>query len=246
MIDPTSPLEDQRDFLLRSLEDLEREHAAGDVDEHDYRALKDDYTARAARVLRSLEAGQTTTAAVAGRRRSPGRKLVALAAVVAFAVLAGVLVGQAAGRRDPGDTATGDVRQSTSEKLREAQRRASEGEYDDAIELYDEVIVDDPTNVEALTYRGWTLFLDEDEEALPALVDATTVDPNYPDAHAFLAVLFFRLGLYEQSRLALDRLDQLDPPAEMQQLTDGLRAQVESVLASTTTSSTVSQAGGGM
>ena len=29
-------LEDQRDFLLRSLEDLEREHAAGDVDEHDY------------------------------------------------------------------------------------------------------------------------------------------------------------------------------------------------------------------
>ena len=44
-----SPLEDQRDFLLRSLEDLEREQAAGDVDQHDYEVLKDDYTARAQR-----------------------------------------------------------------------------------------------------------------------------------------------------------------------------------------------------
>jgi tetratricopeptide (TPR) repeat protein len=163
--------------------------------------------------------------------------------VVAFAVLTGVLVGQAAGRRDPGEMATGDIRQSSSEKVREAQRQASEGEYDAALELYDEVIADDPNNVEALTYRGWTLFLNDDEDALPSLVDATTVDPNYPDAHAFLAVLFFRLGLPEQSLLALDRLDQLDPPPEMQQLTAGIRAEVEAVLATTTTATTAPAAG---
>jgi hypothetical protein len=33
-----APLEEQRDFLLRSLDDLEREHDAGDIDETDYEA----------------------------------------------------------------------------------------------------------------------------------------------------------------------------------------------------------------
>ena len=48
-------LEEERDFLLRSLDDLDQERAAGDIDEADYQALHDDYTARAARVLRHLE-----------------------------------------------------------------------------------------------------------------------------------------------------------------------------------------------
>src|SRR3546814_7205783 len=58
-LDPASleALEDQRDFLLSSLEDLERARAAGDVDDTDYQTLKDDYTARAASVIRSIEAG---------------------------------------------------------------------------------------------------------------------------------------------------------------------------------------------
>ncbi|HVM06330.1 MAG TPA: hypothetical protein VM242_14280 [Acidimicrobiales bacterium] len=51
-----SALEEDRDFLLRSLEDLEREREAGDLDESDYVALKEDYTARAAAVLRALAA----------------------------------------------------------------------------------------------------------------------------------------------------------------------------------------------
>ena len=34
--DELAALEEQRDFLLRSLDDLEREHDAGDIDEHDY------------------------------------------------------------------------------------------------------------------------------------------------------------------------------------------------------------------
>jgi len=54
-------LEDDREYLLRSLDDLEREHDAGDLDDADYKALKEDYTARAAQVLRAL-----------GRRDDPG------------------------------------------------------------------------------------------------------------------------------------------------------------------------------
>jgi hypothetical protein len=47
-------LVDEREFLLRSLEDLDVEHDAGDLSDTDYVALRDNYTARAAGVLRTL------------------------------------------------------------------------------------------------------------------------------------------------------------------------------------------------
>ena len=56
--DERAALEEERDFLLASLDDLERERAAGDVDDHDYRTLRADYTARAAAVLRALVAAR--------------------------------------------------------------------------------------------------------------------------------------------------------------------------------------------
>jgi tetratricopeptide (TPR) repeat protein len=48
-------LVEERDFLLRSLQDLDAERHAGDVDADDYAVLKDGYTARAAAVLRILD-----------------------------------------------------------------------------------------------------------------------------------------------------------------------------------------------
>ena len=78
----SSPLEEQRDFLLRSLVDLDRERAAGDVDEHDYAVLKDDYTARAAAVLRAIEAGRTSPATDPPRRF--GRRVGIAAGVLAW------------------------------------------------------------------------------------------------------------------------------------------------------------------
>jgi hypothetical protein len=50
--DELARLEEERDFLLRSLRDLDREHEAGEIEEDDYRSLRDGYTARAASVLR--------------------------------------------------------------------------------------------------------------------------------------------------------------------------------------------------
>lgn len=69
-------LEEERDFLLASLDDLEAERAAGDIDEADYRTLHDDYTARAARVLRHLETarsprGRSAQARPAGTKTAP-------------------------------------------------------------------------------------------------------------------------------------------------------------------------------
>lgn len=227
-------LEEQREFLLRSLEDLEREHAAGDVDDHDYQALRDDYTARAAAVLRELDTGR---AAPPGSRRATPRRTVAIAAAtVAFAVAAGVLVAQTAGRRDPGEVATGGIRQSVTEKLNEAGRRAGEGDLDAAIALYDEVLEDEPAHAEALTYKGWLQTLDGDTAGgLELLLEAATSNPDYPDVHAFLAIVFYRNGLVDQAARELERLDALDPPAVIRELTADLRVQVDAARSATST-----------
>jgi tetratricopeptide (TPR) repeat protein len=50
-----SELDDERSFLLDSLQDLERERDAGDLSDADYGALRDHYTRRAADVLRAIE-----------------------------------------------------------------------------------------------------------------------------------------------------------------------------------------------
>ena len=73
--DALAALVEERDFLLRSLDDLEREHDAGDVDDHDYETLKDDYTARAARAIRAIESHRARTRAA--RRPRSWRRLVA-------------------------------------------------------------------------------------------------------------------------------------------------------------------------
>jgi tetratricopeptide (TPR) repeat protein len=235
MTDALSPeeLEDERDFLLSSLADLEREHEVGDLDDHDYAALKDDYTARAARVLRAIEAGRATAAPAPSRNLK--RTLVVGGLVAAFAIVAGVLVAQSSGRRDPGQTATGDVRQSTIEKLNAAGRVLAEDPAK-AVDLYDEILKGDSKNPEALTYKGWALFLSGNPgDGLTSLIAGAQADPTYPDAHAFLAIVFFRSGLVAESSRELDRLDALQPPAQIRQLTEGLRAQVQAALAASST-----------
>ena len=230
-----SALEDQRDFLLRSLDDLEREHDAGDVDETDYQALKDDYTARAATVIRAIDRRRARFATpTSSRRRGPA--VAWIVGVLAFALLAGVLVARTAGRRDTGEVATGDVRTSVTEDLNRAGNRAAEGELEEAVDIYDDVLARSPDNAEAATYRGWVLYLDGEREAgLTQLLQAATASPDYPDAHAFLAVVFFRSGLLDEAQRELDLLEELDAPAGLRQLVDPIAAEIESARASTTT-----------
>src|SRR5580658_2201152 len=67
-------LEQEREFLLRSLADLDAELEAGDIDDDDYRSRTDDYTARAAAVLKAIEAVKAPGARGNGTRaRPPGK-----------------------------------------------------------------------------------------------------------------------------------------------------------------------------
>lgn len=210
-------LREDRDHLLRSLEDLERERAAGDIEEDDYVALKDDYTARAAEVLRALEPGAEPVAgavaapgqpagsgaARAGPRR--GRPVLAVVVLLGFAAGAGALVARSAGERLPGDPASGSIEatgpsSAIARDLSRAQQLIGEGKTLEAIKLYDGVLERDARQPEALAYRGWLLRLAGRASGNQELVDkgmelierAVAADPSYPDAHFFKGFVLYQ------------------------------------------------------
>ncbi len=227
--DAYAALEEQRDFLLGSLDDLERERAAGDIDEDDYVALRDDYTARAAAVLRALEEGGSRYAAVR-RPRSLRVGALVVAGMLVFGVGAGVLVARSSGTRTAGQEATGgDDRLVARQQLSRALQLQAQGEVAQALELYDEVLAADPENVEALTYRGWALV--RAGSAVPELLAdgveylerAVRVDPDYADARVFLAIAYRDQGDLDAARTQVEAIDEAQIPVFMQGQIDGLR-----------------------
>ncbi|MCU1344361.1 MAG: hypothetical protein JWL70_627 [Acidimicrobiia bacterium] len=191
--DELTRLEEERRFLLRSLADLDRERAVGDVDDHDYESLKDGYTARAAAVLRAIEAGKV---ARSGPRRSPWKVVSVLGTIGAFAVVAGLLVGHFSGTRLSSQTGSGAKANSVQAMIVDARGLMSSDPVE-AIKQFGKVLDVQPTNVEALTYGGWLSVragIDAKSEALinsgRGLIDkAVAIDPKYPDALAFEGVV---------------------------------------------------------
>lgn len=254
--DVRAELEEERDHLLRSLEDLERERAVGDVDEVDYAALKDSYTSRAAAVLRRLAAADADPTApdlpavAPGRRRSSAVVAAWIIGLVLFAVVAGVLVARSSGERRPGQVASGNPEaDSVGDLLGEARALLAPNAPEASMQLYAQVLALEPDNVEALTYLGWLSALSartiEDEAdaadrfqtGMVLLRQATTVDETYADPHCFLGVLFFRfVGDVEAARPEFERCLELDPPAEAKGLVESALADLEAQVAASSTS----------
>ena len=233
-------LEEERDFLLRSLDDLERERGAGDVTDDDYRALKESYTARAAGVLRELDEIEPVAESIPSRPRR-WRAIAVGVVVVALAAVAGVIVANSAGERLPGQTMTGSIGDGSVSSLLVEARAVGMGDIPRAVELYSQVLAVEPDNVEALTYIGWLTILSATQDqtssdevvrerfqsGLVLLRQATVVDDTYPDAHCFLGIAFFRfLDDAEAARAEVDACLASDPPAEVKSLVEGLAAEV--------------------
>ena len=160
-------------------------------------------------MLRAIDEDRAVRAAAP--RRSPGRTVVWVLGVLAFGVLAGLLVAQAAGRRTGSDTLSGDIRQSSEDLLLEAQQQFAAGDVDAALATYDEVLELQPGNVEALTYRAWVGRNGgalTDAEALELLDEAVATDEAYVDARLFRAIVLTELG---RSGDAVGDLLVLDP-----------------------------------
>lgn len=188
---------DERDFLLASIEDLERERAAGDIDDASYEELRAAYVQRAAAVLRALELPDEPPSAGSGAATgTPGpetpvggrarlvealarrrvRRVLVAGVVVCFAGLAAILVARVAGVRLPGQTASGSLVLSSAQRVREELAQAAvladDGELARAVALYDRVLLQVPDQPVALAYRGWFERLAGLEAHDPAVIAA--------------------------------------------------------------------------
>lgn len=220
-------LEEEREFLLNSLRDLEREYSAGDVDHDDYITLRDGYIARAAALTREIDG---TGKVAVDDDTVPGKKWVkilgAVALVVALAVASGWWVASQAGQRLPGQSSSGGIEMSSSVRLSLA-RSLNFSDPAQAIQLYTDVLKIEPDNVEALTYRSWLLTLSatgasEDirnaayATAIDDLLRAVELDPTYPDSQCFIGIVYFRiLEDAETAKPYLDTCKSMNPPHEV-------------------------------
>ena len=231
--DRLAALEEERSFLLRSLRDLDAEHVAGDVDEHDYTTLRDGYTKRAADVMREIEDGRARLPA--RRPTNWPRRIGVGVAVVAAAVGAGFLVARSSGDEITGDAPGGGV----AAMLAEARIVAANDPLA-ALELYDDVLEVQPDHAEALTYSGWLLVLVGQESADEALVveftdrarqrlaEAVEADPSYADPHCYLGIIAAGFdGDVETARSEAETCLDLDPPADLRAETESYLAQLD-------------------
>ena len=243
-------LEEERDFLLRSLQDLESEHAAGDVDDADYEELKDDYTARAAAAIRAVEDRNATVKALRPQRDWK-RTALALVVVGFVAVGAGWVVFRNAGTRAPGQGLTGEARQDSANLILQAQGLTGQAQaslqagdsakalkqFENAVQAYDKALQLSPTNVEAMTYRGWvmhTIALSSepsvgaqfDVKAREYLNEAIATDPTYSDARVFRAILQRNAGEWAAAKIDLDAIDMNEIPLYMTQMVNSVKDDV--------------------
>jgi cytochrome c-type biogenesis protein CcmH/NrfG len=176
--DERQELERERDFLLKSLDDLEAERSAGNIDDESYRELHDDYTTRAAATIRALRDG--VDARPTGPPSSWRRRGLVIGGIVALAALAAVTLAAALGARLPGQTSSGNApaaspnreqRQSRLEaavdanpndagaRLALARFLEESGDIVGSLKQLDEAVRAAPDNVDALANAGRIRFI---------------------------------------------------------------------------------------
>ena len=89
-----------------------------------------------------------------------------VAVALIAAVVAGVLLARTVGFRSSTDEATGDIRQTSRGLIVRAGELTGQRDYEAAIDVYDEVLSSEPSNVVALTYKGWLTWLTSDPDTV--------------------------------------------------------------------------------
>lgn len=245
-LDRLAALEDERRFLLRSLTDLEREHDAGDVDDIDYRTLRDGYTVRAATVLRQIEEGHGQLPTKPPRRWS--RIVAVTAAVLVGSIAVGVVLAGAWGERSSGQEMTGLTPGDESRILLTNARDAmSAGDFQLANSLFGRVVQMERDrgreNAEAIAYFGWTLALltrqnpdqPDAEQRLDAarlaLSQAIEIEPDYADPQCFLAIVEFQFRDDPAAALPhVEACEASNPPGDVASLVANFADQIRAAL----------------
>ena len=256
----------ERSFLLASLADLEAESDAGAIDEPTYRELSEDYTARAAAVIRELEtqrAAQPRRAAPTPRRWQP---VVVWGLIVVFLAASAVALWRGLDNRDAGEALTGRNPEAQSiddqralleaDVARNPQNPAvhralaqfllQQQQYADALRQFDQAAALDPLDAQSRAYAGWVLQLAGlPDRAIVRLDDAIAVDPSFADAYFFRGIVLFR-GLGQPAAAIPDferflALAPDNPLAEQVQSVLGAARQATNTNATTVTPNTTTK-----
>lgn len=184
-VDPATR-EERRRLLAQSLDDADAEYLVGDLSDADYLSLRQRDLARLASLARvpdrveATDRGATTSSEAATEesrgtshraadaspvadwptaRRGKRNRWFLTGAVVCFVVALVVAVPLFTSHRLPGQTATGSVSLSPSQKLAESLRQAATvenaGQFGQAAQLYQAVLTVHPDNAVALAQLGW-------------------------------------------------------------------------------------------
>ena len=168
-----------------------------------------------------------------------------VAVALVAAVVAGVLLARTVGFRSSTDEATGDIRQTSRGLIVRAGELTGQGDFEAAIDVYDEVLSSEPSNVVALTYKGWLTWLTEDRDKVAEqdraitleserlLAEAVALDPDYPDARVFRTIIFASTSRWRMAQANLAVFDSLNPAADLRGLVDSsnLRADIDAGIA---------------
>jgi tetratricopeptide (TPR) repeat protein len=204
-------LTDERDFLRRSLEDADREHGAGDLSDEDHAVLTARDTARLVEVeaaLATLGPEEKEAPDASGAGETPGRRALPLwrrigIAAACLLIVTGVvvLVVHSVQGRQPGQFSSGSVTlsqaQQIEEQLSEALTLNNQGNQEGALELYDKVLSEDPSNAAALAYAGYIQWNVGSSAHVASLINigraevqkAVQVEPSYFEAHLFFGLI---------------------------------------------------------
>lgn len=87
-----------------------------------------------------------------------------------------------------------------------------QGRLDEAEQVYDAYLADDPINVEVLVEHGICLSdLERFEEAIERFNFSLSVEPEHAGAQYNKAITLYRVGKHEQAQTALEQARRLDP-----------------------------------
>ncbi len=197
---------EQKEFLLKSLHELDQEFENGNLSLDDHEMLVRRYTRELANVTEAKKVVDSGSEPKKGYRT---KALVWSLGIVLLGAAAGITISQTSGARSSGESITGSIRKSVSSQISEAQMLlGNRDRWGEAIEIFDDVLETQPSNVEALTYRAWLNYQSGGEVSaqIKAWEEVLFIEPGYSDALVFLSISLSNEGRYDEASLYLDQL----------------------------------------
>ena len=235
---------ERREFLERSLADLDEEHDAGDLSDDDHARLRAEYEERLAILdgRRRRPAGEAP-----GTPRPAWQRIATWGGVAAFAFVAGILLAQYAGRRGADDSITGiDVGGDdpvTAPAIDDELSRCFDIAGGEAIECFIDYTQANPQDPDGFLYFGLFSINQGLQTDTPELLSggetflrrALELDPELHEARVNLAVFLERTGRDDEAAAELAFVEGVDLPDDLEQLAEFVRSNLAEATTTTTT-----------